>query len=90
MSVATPSEEPAVDRHVAKNPLTNGIKSRISIYFTIVMGAIFVVFLILDTVQYVATGHESVLFTAIIRVITAVFTSSLISTLLASYIHKAK
>ena len=72
----------------ASNPARNGRTGRIGVYLTFGGLGLFGLFLLLDTVQYAITGHESAIFIAIARGVGGLGIGSLLVTLYKSYFVK--
>lgn len=77
--MSTPSDGPS-------NPLKNGHTGKISVGTLVIGAACFAIFIGADTIQFVATGHESGLFQSLERASGGVTLLGLIGTLLTSYL----
>lgn len=74
----------------ADNPARNGRTGRTSVYLTFGGLGLFGLFLLLDAVQFIVTGHESSIFLAIARGVGGLGIGSLLVTLYKSYFVKEK
>lgn len=71
----------------ASNPLLNGSTGKMSVYLLVAAVVMFTVVVAADTIQYVATGHESTLLAVIARDLGGVSLLSVATTLLSSYLR---
>ena len=80
-------EQPGQPPTPPVNPLYAGKVGLSSVVIAIAGTVIFVVFLALDTIQFLYTGHESNLFTSIAHGAGAIGLGGLVVTLIKSYIQ---
>lgn len=91
MSNQTPDKVPGTPLAAPNppvNPFHNGIVGRTSLLLTFALVGLFALFLILDTVQFTLTGHESGTFTALTRAVGGLGLGSLLVTLGKTYFTK--
>lgn len=85
-----PNDPTVAPTSKAANPLHNGTVGRFSVYLTFGLLTLFALFLILDTVQFAITGHESPAFTSLTRGVGGLGVGSLLVTLGKSYFTKGQ
>lgn len=79
-------EPPGMPPTPPVNPVYSGKFGAASVILTVTCGLLFAVFLGLDTIQYLNTGHESDTFTSIAHGFGAIGIGGLVVTLVKSYL----
>lgn len=83
----TPGDEPpGSPPSPPANPIYSGKVGLLSVIVTVTAGALFALFLGLDTIQFIDTGHESSTFAEIAHGFGAIGIGSLVVTLVQSYL----
>lgn len=83
-------ERPGKPPEPPANPIYDGFGGKVSVLLAISGSFLFSIFLGLDTLQFVVTGHESAVFSALAHAVGAVGVAGLVGTLLKSYIFPRK
>lgn len=84
-----PGDPQQATQPLADHPLTTGKAGPSFVYLAVIAGSIFIVFLALDTVQFVLTGHESPLFATIAQGAGTLGLGGLIAAVAKTYIVRS-